>query len=110
MPARCTQTPAPNRIANGIQIFPGAVPIYRGATLVGAIGVSGDGIDQDDMIAFLGTHNAGLRIGGIGNADPAIRADRIVVPVGGQGVRLRYVSCPFAPFLGSDDQNVCQGK
>ena len=37
---------------NGIQIFPGAVPIYRGATLVGAIGISGDGIDQDDMVAL----------------------------------------------------------
>jgi uncharacterized protein GlcG (DUF336 family) len=105
-PAQCTHTP---RLANGIQIFPGAVPVYRGSQLVGAIGVSGDGIDQDDMISFLGAHNGGLRLGGFGNADPAIRADRIVVNVG-QGVRLRYVNCPFAPFLGSDDQNVCQGK
>jgi hypothetical protein len=105
-PQQCTHT---SRLANGIQIFPGSVPIYRGATLVGAIGVSGDGIDQDDMIAFLGTHNAGLRAGGFGNADPARRADQIVVPVG-QGVRLRYVQCPFAPFLGSTEQNVCQGK
>jgi hypothetical protein len=24
-------------------------------------------------------------------------------------VRLRYVNCPFAPFLDSPDQNVCQG-
>lgn len=105
-PAQCTHTP---RLANGIQIFPGSVPIYRGATLVGGIGVSGDGIDQDDMISFLGTHNAGLRLGTLGNADPARRADQIVVQVG-NGVRLRYVSCPFAPFLGSNDQNVCQGK
>jgi Haem-degrading len=104
--AQCTHIP---RLANGIQIFPGAVPVYRGATLVGGLGVSGDGIDQDDMISFLGAHNSGLRIGGFGNADPAIRADQIVVNVG-QGVRLRYVSCPFAPFLGSTDQNVCQGK
>jgi uncharacterized protein GlcG (DUF336 family) len=109
VPARCTQTPA-SRTANGIQIFPGAVPIYRGTQLVGALGVSGDGIDQDDMIAFLGTHNAGLRAGGFGNADPAIRADTITVPVGSNSVRLRYVSCPFAPFLGSNDQNVCQGR
>jgi uncharacterized protein GlcG (DUF336 family) len=106
---QCTRNPHPGRLANGIQIFPGSVPIYRGSQLVGAIGVSGDGIDQDDMISFLGTHNAGLRAGGLGNADPAIRADQIVVPVG-QGVRLRYVNCPFAPFLGSNDQNVCQGK
>jgi uncharacterized protein GlcG (DUF336 family) len=106
IPAQCTHLP---RLANGIQIFPGAVPVYRGATLVGGLGVSGDGIDQDDMIGFLGAHNSGLRVGGFGNADPAIRADQIVVNVG-QGVRLRYVSCPFAPFLGSTDQNVCQGK
>jgi hypothetical protein len=105
-PAQCTHTP---RLANGIQIFPGSVPIYRGATLVGGIGVSGDGIDQDDMISFLGLHQAGLRLGTLGNADPARRADQIVVAVG-NGVRLRYVNCPFAPFLGSNEQNVCQGK
>lgn len=109
----CTGLPASPaglpRIANGIQIFPGSVPVYRGNTLVGGIGVSGDGIDQDDMVSFLGTHNAGLRIGGIGNADPAIRADRILVPVGNRQVRLRYVSCPFAPFLDTAEQNVCEG-
>jgi uncharacterized protein GlcG (DUF336 family) len=108
-PSTCSQNPNPLRIGNGIQIFPGSVPIYRGSQLIGGIGVSGDGIDQDDMISFLGLHNAGLRLGSIGNADPARRADQIVVQVG-QGVRLRYVGCPFAPFVGSNDQNVCQGK
>jgi uncharacterized protein GlcG (DUF336 family) len=111
-PQQCTGVPpAPTgqrRLANGIQIFSGGVPIYRGNQLVGAIGVSGDGIDQDDMISFLGTHNAAARVGGIGNAPIAIRADRIVVPVGA-GVRLRYVNCPFAPFLDTSEQNVCQG-
>jgi uncharacterized protein GlcG (DUF336 family) len=111
VPQPCgSAAPAPNRIANGIQIFPGGVPIYRNGTLVGGIGVSGDGIDQDDMIAFLGTHNGGVRTGFFGNADPAIRSDNIVVRVGGNDVRLRYVGCPFAPFLGSSDQNVCQGR
>jgi uncharacterized protein GlcG (DUF336 family) len=104
--ATCAGTP---RLANGMQIFPGSVPIYRGSTLVGAIGVSGDGIDQDDMISFLGLHNAGLRLGGFGNSDSARRSDQIVVPVAG-GVRLRYVACPFAPFLGSSEQNACSGK
>jgi len=112
-PARCTATPdvAPgqNPLENGIQIFPGSVPIYRGNALIGGIGVSGDGIDQDDMISFLGTHNASIRVGGINNAAPSIRADRIVVNVGGTDVRLRYVSCPFAPFLDTDENNVCQG-
>ncbi|HEX4856923.1 MAG TPA: heme-binding protein, partial [Limnobacter sp.] len=46
-----------NRYANGLQIFPGGFPIYKGTTLVGAIGVSGDGVDQDDMIGYLGVIN-----------------------------------------------------
>jgi len=112
-PARCTTTPdvatGQNRLQNGIQIFPGSVPVYRGSTLVGAIGVSGDGIDQDDMAGFLGANNAGLRIGGIGNASPAIRTDQIEVTVGGFKIRLRYIGCPFASFLDSSQQNVCQG-
>ena len=109
---QCTLVPpAPNgqrRLANGIQIFSGGVPIFRGNQLVGAIGVSGDGIDQDDMISFLGVNNGGARVGSIGNAARAIRADQIVIPVGA-GVRLRYVNCPFAPFLDDPKQNVCQG-
>lgn len=101
----CVQSEEP-RIANGIQIFPGSVPIYRGGTLVGGIGVSGDGIDQDDMISFLGVHNAGLAMGGsIGNAPREIRADNLTP----QGVRLRYIQCPFAPFLNENSERVCDG-
>tara|TARA_R110000772_G_scaffold194043_4_gene304848 strand:- start:2945 stop:4945 length:2001 start_codon:yes stop_codon:yes gene_type:complete len=110
---RCTNSPdavaGQNRLENGIQIFPGSVPIYRGDQLIGGLGVSGDGIDQDDMISFLGLNNAGLRVGSIGNAPKAIRADNVVVDLGDAQVRLRYVSCPFAPFLDTDDQNVCEG-
>jgi uncharacterized protein GlcG (DUF336 family) len=114
-PQRCTQIPdivaGFNPVQNGIQIFPGAVPIYRGTTLIGAIGVSGDGIDQDDMISFLGVSNAGAKLGGFGNADPAMRSDQIVIGLAdGASVRLRYVSCPFAPFLDTSEQNVCQGR
>ncbi|SHN56229.1 heme-binding protein [Erythrobacter sanguineus] len=112
-PRNCTGlpqiTPGATRLDNGIQIFPGSVPVYRNGAVVGAIGVSGDGIDQDDMISFLGLHNAGVRAGGIGNAPKDIRADRIVVQVGSRQVRLRYVNCPFAPFLDTAAQNVCEG-
>jgi hypothetical protein len=95
------------RVPNGIQIFAGAVPIYRGGTLVGAIGVSGDGIDQDDMIAFLGLANAGAALGtGIANAPLARRADQIAGLPGGQ---LRYVNCPIAPFVDTTATNVCDG-
>lgn len=113
-PRACTGLPktagGTPRLANGIQIFPGSVPVYRGSVLLGGIGVSGDGIDQDDMISFLGLHNGAARAGGgLGNAPAAIRSDRIVVQVGNRQVRLRYVNCPFAPFIGSSEQNVCQG-
>ena len=93
-------------VGNGLQIFSGGMPIYRGRTLIGGIGISGDGIDQDGMIAFLGLDRAGKFLEtGVGNAPPAIRADQLFA----RNVNLRYVSCPFTPFLGSDAQNVCQG-
>ncbi len=99
----CNAIPA---VANGIQIFPGSVPIYRGNVLVGAIGVSGDGIDQDDMVSFLGLANAGIALGtGIANAPALQRADQITV----SGGQLRYVNCPVAPFLDTTATNVCNG-
>lgn len=102
----CTGAAEP-RIANGTQIFPGSVPIYRGDELVGAIGVSGDGVDQDDMISFLGVHEAGLALGGsINNAPPEIRADRLQPG----GDRLRYIQCPQTPYIDSDEQQVCANK
>ena len=100
-----------NRINNGITLFAGGVPIYRGNQLVGAIAASGDGDDQSDMIAFLGAHNAGIRLGNaVVNAHTGIRSDRIEIPTGNTNTRLRYVLCPFNPFVGTNDQNVCQGK
>ena len=103
----CTGLP---RLRNGLQIFPGGIPIYRSVLgvpqVVGAIGVSGDGIDQDDMIAFLGLSRAAASLGsGFGQAPANLRADTITLP-GGQ---LRYVQCPQAPFNNSSDQNVCVG-
>ncbi|MDF3031443.1 MAG: hypothetical protein K0R03_2001 [Moraxellaceae bacterium] len=105
-----------NEIANGIQIFPGGVPIYRGNQLIGAIGVSGDGVDQDDMIALLGLARASAALAASGNSNPAasgaianapaaMRADQLA-PL---GIRLRYAQCPQAPFIGSGVQNVCAG-
>lgn len=93
-------------IRNGIQIFPGSVPIYRDDTLVGGIGVSGDGIEQDDMISFLGVHNTGETLGTVNNAPKEIRADTIGIP--GFDVKLRYVQCPQKPFLDSDEQQACE--
>jgi uncharacterized protein GlcG (DUF336 family) len=50
IPAGYTRPP----LANGITIFPGGVPLYKNGVLVGGVGVSGDGVDQDDIIAFSG--------------------------------------------------------
>jgi hypothetical protein len=99
-----------NRLRNGLQIFPGGIPIYRTVAgvpqLLGAIGVSGDGVDQDDMIAFLGLSRAAGILGtGVGQAPAAIRADTISLT----GGNLRYVQCPQAPFNNSSEQNVCAG-
>lgn len=83
-PCPCTTIP---EIRNGIQIFAGGVPIYRGSTLIGAVGVSGDGIDQDDLIAAGGANTF---------APPAgIRSDQIFV----RDVRLPFLKFPARPFL-----------
>ncbi len=107
--ASCTPSgsPAGALLSDGIQIFPGGVPIYRGNQLVGGVGVSGDGVDQDDMVAFLGLSNAaGVLNNGVNNAPGFRRADTL----GPGGTRLRYVNCPYSPFIDSNDNNVCQGR
>jgi hypothetical protein len=80
----CTSIPS---LPNGIQIFPGSVPLYKNGVLVGAIGISGDGVDQDDLIAAAG---------GNGFSPPsAIRADQFFV----RGVRLPFLKFPRSPNL-----------
>jgi uncharacterized protein GlcG (DUF336 family) len=46
--------PGNPNLPNGITIFPGGFPLYRNGALVGAIGISGDGVDQDDIIGISG--------------------------------------------------------
>lgn len=102
--AGCANNP---HLKNGLQIFPGGMPIYRGDILIGGLGVSGDGVDQDDMVAFLAVYNSGAILSsGLGHAPKARRADNLVP----DNSRLRYVQCPQAPFINSDAQNVCEGK
>src|SRR5215831_385340 len=80
----CTAIP---NIPNGIQIFPGSVPLYRNGVLVGGLGISGDGVDQDDIIAFMGA--TGFQ------APEAIRSDQFFV----RGVRLPFIKFPLHPDL-----------
>ncbi len=85
-PANIPCTSIPN-IPNGIQIFAGSVPLYKNGELVGAIGISGDGIDQDDIIAAAGSR---------GYVAPAeIRADQLII----RGTRLPFVKFPRSPNL-----------
>lgn len=35
---------------DGITLFPGSTPLYKGGVLVGGLGISGDGVDQDDFV------------------------------------------------------------
>jgi uncharacterized protein GlcG (DUF336 family) len=83
-PCPCT---AISEMKNGLQIFAGGLPLYRGSTLIGAIGVSGDGIEQDDLIAAAGAN--------IFPPPLAIRSDRSFV----RGVRLPFLKFPPRPFV-----------
>ncbi len=82
--APCTSTPS---LPNGLQIFPGSAPLYKNGVLVGAIGISGDGVDQDDLIAAAGNNGFAAPV--------AIRSDQVFV----RGVRLPYLKFPRSPNL-----------
>lgn len=72
----------PNGRQNGIVFFPGSAPLYRDGQLIGGLGVSGDGVEQDDIVSGAGAAAAP------GFEPPAlIRADRFKV----RGVRLPYL-------------------
>jgi len=83
-PMPCTSIP---NLPNGLQIFPGSVPLYKNGVLVGAIGISGDGVDQDDLIAAAGGNGF--------SPAPAIRSDQVFV----RGVRLPFLKFPRSPNL-----------
>lgn len=94
-----------SRFANGLQIFPGGFPIFKGNTLVGAIGVSGDGVDQDDMVGYLGVINGAGAVGSTMRPFPStlLTANEL----SNTGEFLKYVQCPQTPFNDSSAQNVC---
>jgi uncharacterized protein GlcG (DUF336 family) len=51
----CSQGSQPaNTHQNGIVFFAGATPLYANGNLAGGLGVSGDGIEQDDYVTYLG--------------------------------------------------------
>jgi uncharacterized protein GlcG (DUF336 family) len=82
-----TSTNVNGNLPNGITIFPGGFPLYRNGILIGAIGVSGDGVDQDDLISASG---ASLFLPPV-----PIRADQTQY----HGVRLPFAKFPRNPAL-----------
>ncbi len=81
--APCTNGGEPaNGRQNGIVFFPGSAPLYRDGVLIGGLGISGDGVEQDDIVTIAGA------VAAPGYEPPSrIRADQIKV----RGVRLPYV-------------------
>lgn len=71
---------------NGVIFFPGSTPVYNSGALVGGYGVSGDGVDQDDVVTFFGVN--GFR------PPAAIQADHFFV----RGTRLPYQKFNRNPF------------
>jgi uncharacterized protein GlcG (DUF336 family) len=70
---------------DGIVFFPGSLPLYKNGVMVGGLGVSGDGVDQDDYVTYGGA--AGFY------APANIQADQII----DQDVRLPYQKFPRNP-------------
>jgi len=82
----CTQGSQPaGPDQSGIVFFPGSEGIYVNGQLAGGLGVSGDGVDQDDFVTS----------GGDAGFEPpaSTRADQIVI----NGVRLPYLKFPRNP-------------
>ncbi len=82
----CSQGSQPTNFnQNGIVFFPGSLPLYRNGQLVGGLGVSGDGVEQDDFVSLLGGEDF---------APPAeIRADQVKI----DNVRMTFLKFPRMP-------------
>jgi uncharacterized protein GlcG (DUF336 family) len=72
---------------SGIVFFPGSLALFKNGVMVGGLGVSGDGVDQDDFVTVAGGANFPAPLN--------IRADQII----DQGVRLPYSKFPQNPTI-----------
>ena len=95
----CTEGPGPSRGGNrrylnqsGIVWFPGSVPLYRGDRPIGGLGVSGDGVEQDDYVSLLASEGF--------HPPDALRVDNsVMIDDKGRAVRLPYLKLPRNPEL-----------
>jgi uncharacterized protein GlcG (DUF336 family) len=74
----------PTANQNGVIFFPGSTPVYVDGDLRGGFGVSGDGVDQDDVVTFLGATDF------LPDGESVIRSDQ---------VEFDTVNLPFIKFL-----------
>ncbi len=75
----CSQgSQAPNANQNGVVFFAGSSPLYRNGALVGGLGVSGDGIEQDDYVTVAG---AGLLVPPQNRWADRVRIDNVRLPM-----------------------------
>jgi uncharacterized protein GlcG (DUF336 family) len=98
----CTEGPGPSRGANrnffnqsGIVWFAGSVPLYKEGRLVGGLGVSGDGVEQDDYVSQLGSEGF--------HPPNDLRVDNsVIIDAEGREARVPYLKFPRHPeFEGS---------
>lgn len=95
----CTEGPGPSRGGNrsylnqsGIVWFPGSVPLYRGDRVIGGLGVSGDGVEQDDYVSVLGSEGF--------HPPDSLRVDNsVMVDSKGRAIRMPYLKLPRNPDI-----------
>jgi uncharacterized protein GlcG (DUF336 family) len=75
---------------NGVVFFPGSTPLYKDCRLIGGLGVSGDGVDQDDVVTYVAA------TGFLPESHGILRADETFV----RGIRLPYQKFLRNPFGG----------
>lgn len=73
---------------NGFQVRQASVPLYKNGKLVGGVGCSGDGDQQEDIV--VGFASAGFE------AEPSIRSDRVFLR---GNIRLPWLKYPRHPNL-----------
>jgi uncharacterized protein GlcG (DUF336 family) len=81
---------ARNLLNNTLMIFTGSSPAFKNGQFAGAVGISGDGIDQDNIIAAYGTEGYDTPL--------ERRIDRFFM----RGVRIPFHKFPRHPHLGEE--------
>lgn len=81
---------AKNLLNSTVMIFSGSSPLAKNGVIAGAIGISGDGIDQDDIIGSYGSQ--------FFEAPPDKRIDRFFM----RGIRIPFTKFPRHPHIGEE--------